>query len=454
MSVATDTELTVEKVRNMSLTECLSEGADRWKKAAEIENKYPDGLTQDHAEDYQEAKRLLAELDLIETRTADLEDAAKRKERITERARTATRPAQRHQQPEGEQGNSYERMVKDFGSQFLDSGEYKRVVESGALKNPRTHVEMNIKLDGSLLDYLTRKALIYTGSGVGGPLIVNDRQPGFLEILQRQTTLLDLIPTARTTSNMIEYVQELTFTNSAAEVAEATATTGTTGTKAESSMTFQTKTSPVTTIAHWMPVTNNMLADAPAIEGVIRNRLITGLNLRLEAEIINGDGISPNLQGILGTASVQTIGLAAGATLGGTASTVDAAYAAMNQVMVTGLANPDGFVFHPNDWAAVRLSRENAATGTLGGYQYGPPSVQGPQTLWGRPVVLAIGMPENTLLTGDFQLGCMLFDREEAAIRVGLINDQFTRNMQTILAELRAALTVFRPTAFCRVTGV
>jgi HK97 family phage major capsid protein len=63
-------------------------------------------------------------------------------------------------------------------------------------------------------------------------------------------------------------------------------------------------------------------------------------------------------------------------------------------------------------------------------------------------------MPENTLLTGDFQLGCMLFDREQAAIRVGTINDFFVRNMQVILAELRSALVVFRPTAFARVTGV
>ena len=68
--------------------------------------------------------------------------------------------------------------------------------------------------------------------------------------------------------------------------------------------------------------------------------------------------------------------------------------------------------------------------------------------------MLSLGMTQNTALVGDFQLGCMLFDREDAAIRVGTIDDQFVRNMQTILAELRAAFVVWRTSAFVAVSGV
>jgi HK97 family phage major capsid protein len=249
-----------------------------------------------------------------------------------------------------------------------------------------------------MLDYMTHKALVYSASGQGGNLITNDRLPGFREILQRQLTILDLIPTSQTTSNTIEYVREKTFTNNAAEVAEATATTGTTGTKPESVLNFELATSPVQTIAHWIPVTNQMLADAPQIRGIIDNRLIYGLNQRLETEILGGNGTPPNLLGILNTPLIQTLGLAAGATYGGQATVVDAAFAAMVQIQVTGLANPNGFVFNPVDWAAVRLMRESAVTGNVnpGGYLYGPPSVAGPMTLWGRPVVEAVGMTLNT----------------------------------------------------------
>jgi len=73
---------------------------------------------------------------------------------------------------------------------------------------------------------------------------------------------------------------------------------------------------------------------------------------------------------------------------------------------------------------------------------------------WGMAVTEAEGVPVDTAVVGDFATGAMLFVREDAQIRTGLINDQFVRNMQTVLAELRAAFAVFRPVAFCRVTGV
>jgi HK97 family phage major capsid protein len=451
-SPVADHALTVEKVRNMSLSECMAESRTRYEKAAEIEGRHPNGVTPDAAADFAEVKRLLDEIDVIETRTQELEDAGARTRRIQDNSKRLSKPAQRHEQPSGDDGAK--NIIQMFGQQFVEASEYKSIIDSGVLNNPHIKPEFMVALKGDMLAYMARKALIYSASGQGGNLIVNDRQPGFVDILQRQLTILDLIPTAQTTSNMIEYARELTFTNAAAEVAEATATTGTTGTKPESALAFALATSPVQTIAHWIPITNAMLSDAPQIRGIIDARLMYGLNQRLETEVLGGNGTPPNLLGILNTPNIQTVGLAAGATYGGQATAVDAAFAAMLQVQVTGLANPNAFVFNPIDWAQIRLARENAATGTLGAYMYGPPSVAGPATLWGRPVVLAVGMTQNTALCADFQIACMLFDREQGNIRVGTINDQFVRNMQTILAELRAAFVVFRPTAICQITGV
>jgi HK97 family phage major capsid protein len=448
------TALTVEQVRNMTLSECMAESRTRYEKAAAIEAKHPNGVTPDASEDFGEVKRLLTEIDLIETRTSELEDAGNRKQRILDNAAKLGKPAQRHQQPGDDGADDRPKSITMFGQQFVDSDSYKHVVGSGAIHNPSVKAKFDVDLKGSLLQYLAHKALVYSASGSGGQFIVNDRLPGYQEYLSRQLTLLDLVPSTTTTSNMIEYIKENASTNNAAEVAEATVTTGVTGLKPESAIAFEEATSAVRTIATWIPVTNAALADAPQIRGIIENRLIYMLNQRLETQVLGGNGTPPNLTGILAS-GIQTLGLAAGATYGGQATVVDAAYAAMMQVQVTGLAMPNAFVFHPIDWAAVRLMRESAVTGNVnpGGYLYGPPSVAGPMTLWGRPVVEAIGMTENTVLTGDFQLGCMLFDREQAAIRVGTIDDQFVRNMQTILAELRAAFVVFRPTAFARVTG-
>lgn len=451
---ATSAGLTVEQVRNMSLSECMAESRTRYEKAAEIEKRHPNGVTPEHAEDFAEVKRLLTDVDLIETWTSELEEAGNRRQRIAENVKRLGQPASRHQQPDGDDDRPT--SIQMFGAQFTEDGQYKALRDSGMFNNPRSRTPLSVQLKGSLLAAMARKALIYSASGSGGNLIVNDRLPGFVDILQRQLTLLDLIPTTQTTSNMIEYVKEKTFTNNAAAVAEASVTTGVTGLKPESVLDFELATSPVQTIAHWIPVTNAMLADAPQIRGIIDNRLIYGLNQELEDQVLSGNGTSPNLSGILDQTGLQTLGLAAGSTYGGQANVVDAVYAAMVQIQVTGKAMPDAVVFNPIDWAAVRLMRESAVTGNVnpGAYLYGPPSVAGPMTLWGRPVVESLGMTENTVLAGAFQIGCMLFDREDAAIRVGTIDDQFVRNMQTILAELRAAFVVFRDTAFARVTGV
>ena len=434
---------------SMTIAEAQAEIRSLYDRAAEIENRYPDGLTPDaNAADHAEAKRLLGEIDGLEDKLAGLEDAEARKRRILDNQKRLARPSAPHQQPSGDLvTNLPAGAVKLFGQQFVDSAEYKRVVDAGLLHNPANRVDISVKTEGSLLDYLIRKALVYSGSGVGGPLIRPDRVQG-LDYLWRQTTILDLIPTGTTTSNSIEYYEMTTSTNNAAAVSEATATTGTTGLKPEGAISWTLRNQPVATIAEWIPITNNMLADAPAVRGLIDAQLLQHLQLTLETQVISGNGTPPNMLGILSNTGINTIGLGAGS-----GTSIDAIYHAMTIVMATGLGNPTASVWNPLDFEAIRLARENAASGTLGGYLLGPPNTTGPTTLWGRPAVLAIGMPVDTALVADFS-GMMLFDREQGAIRTGTINDQFVRNMLTILAELRAAFALFRPSQVCRVTGV
>jgi len=213
-------------------------------------------------------------------------------------------------------------------------------------------------------------------------------------------------------------------------------------------MTWVLRSFPVATIAEHQPVTNAMLADAPALQGLIEQQLMIHLALALENQVISGNGTAPNMLGILSNTNVQATGLGAG-----TGTSADAVYHAMTQVMVTGLSQPSASVWNPLDFEKIRLSRESAASATQGGYLLGPPSAAGPTTLWGRPIVLAIGMPVGTALVADFSQ-MMLFDREQGVIRIGTINDDFTRNIQRILAELRAVFALLRPLAACKVTGL
>ena len=438
----------------MTVAEARSEIKKLFEQADLIEKRYPDGEIT-NAEDEAEVKRLLTEIDGLETKLAALEDTEVRRNRITSGLDRYTRPAPKAVRPGAQVKEIEQAAIMSPGDQFVQSREYRELKLAGVFNSSLARVQFAVNmLDGtSLLNWSRvmrgqQKDLVYGSSAtVGGGLVANDRQPGFVDILQREIVCLDLIPRVPTDSDTVEYVKETAFTNSAAFTAEATATTGTSGTKPESALTFAVATEAVKSLAHWIPVTNRMLADAPAIRGIINGRLLLGLDLILESQVLVGDGSDENLTGITNPAGINIQGM-------GTDNQLDALFKGRTQVRVNGKGRPNACVLHPNDWQAIRLSRENAATGTLGGYLMGPPSQVGAVTVWGIPVVEAEALTENTGLVGDFSMGCTLFDREQAAVRVGTINDQFVRNMQTILAELRVAFVVWRPTMFTKVTGI
>jgi len=438
---------------DMAVSELRSEIKVAFEQADLIEKKYPKGEITNQ-EDMTQVKKLLTDIDAMESHLAVKEDAESRKARILQGVERYNKPAAGALRP-GATADNYENAMRVTpGDQFIKSREYMELKQSGVFNSHLARVQFAVTLmEGtSLIEWGQRaksqKTLLYGSSETsGGGFVVNDRLPGYVEILQREIVLMDLVPRIPTESDTVEYVVESTFTNAAAMTAEASATTGTSGTKPESALAYSVSTSGVKTLAHWIPVTNRMLSDAPAIRGIINGRLLLGLDLELEDQVLGGDGSGANFTGILNTAGINIQGL-------GTDNVLDALFKARTLVRVNGKGRPQAYLLHPNDWQAVRLARENAASATLGGYLMGAPSVAGPVTAWGIPVIESEALTENTGLVGDFAMGCTLFDREQSAVRVGTIDDQFVRNMQTILAELRAAFVVFRPNMFTKITGI
>lgn len=434
-----------EQIAAMGLVEIKTQIKEHGDKAWAIEKKYPGVIESD--DDELQIRRHLLTVDVLTDWESRLEEKQGRQGRIDDIRTRYNAPAVRSPFAFGDADS----VQVSPGDQFIYSDDYKHLVATGQLNSNLSRIEFGVNMkDGTSLvrwqKAFENKALVYSASGNAGAFTINDVQPGSLNILQREINVLDLVPRLQTSSDIVEYVREDTFTNNAAMVAEASATTGTSGTKPESVLAYSTQTSAVRTLAHWIPVTNKMLADAPAIRGIINSRLLMGLTLTLETQILTGDGTGENFLGILNSnINVQAQG---------TDNTLDAIFKGRTQVRVTGHARPSAVVLHPNDWQKIRLARENAATGTLGAYLMGPPSAVGATTLWGLPVVESEAQTATIALVGDFNQGVTLFDREQAAIRVGLIDQQFVRNMQTILAELRAAFVVWRPTAFTRVTGI
>lgn len=418
----------------------------RYLEAEDIESRYPDGLTEDaNHEDYAQVKKLLSEVDDMEMRLPGLEDAERRHARIAEGTKRFAQPANNANVTQYMDGLRQARSISP-GMQFTNSSEYKSMLLQGAFNSnlKRTEFNVDMKEGTSLVGWqLEQKLLLRGGSSTSGQgFVLEDHQPGYVQLLQRAITFIDIVPRLTTSSDTIEYVSETTFTNAAAFTAEATASSGTTGSKPESALAYQTNTSTVKTMAHYIPITNRLLSDAPAIRGIVDGRLLLGLTLVLETQMISGDGTGENFTGLL-NAGIQNQGLSG--------NSLESIYRGRTKVRVTGHANPSVVVMHPNDLQTIRLLREGTSTGQ---YLMGPPSQVGASTVWGMPVVESEAVSSGTALVMDPMNGFALFDREQAAVRVGYINDQFIRNMQTILAELRAAFVVWRGAAICAVTGI
>lgn len=125
----------------------------------------------------------------------------------------------------------------------------------------------------------------------GGPVKKRLWIPGIIMPGLRRLTIRDLLAQGRTSSNALEYVREEVFTNNADVVAEKAL-------KPESDITFSKQTANVKTIAHWVQASRQVMDDAPMLQSYINNRLMYGLALKEEGQLLNGDGTGDNLEGL------------------------------------------------------------------------------------------------------------------------------------------------------------
>lgn len=323
----------------------------------------------------------------------------------------------------------------------LDSGEgrTKKSESLGELfVNSEGFSEFAIRAAGTsqkMVHSMGVNAAITSLTGSAGVLIEPQRV-GMVQPLNQRLFLRDLLSAGRTVSNSIEFVRESGFTNNANVVSE-----NPTNPKPQSNITFELDSAPVATIAHWIIATKQVLADAPMLQSYINGRLMYGLKLKEEAQLLKGSGVGLNINGLWTQATAY---VNPGVTVQNETS-IDRLRIAMLQVVLAEL-DPDGIVLSPIDWTTIELLKN-----TQDNYLFTQPQGVARPTLWGLPVVATQSMDAGDFLVGSFQQGAQIWDREDANISVSNEDrDNFVKNMVTILAEERVALTVFRPEAFVR----
>lgn len=187
-------------------------------------------------------------------------------------------------------------------------------------------------------------------------------------------------------------------------------------------------------IASYMKETDELIEDASWLADAINGRGMYLHELTVENWLINK---------LTGTSGIGTVaGLDA-----------DKIYDAITQVQTTEGFQPDALVINPADYKALRIAKDLNNQYYGGGYFYGPygqGGFAGQPDVWGLKTVVTPAVPQGSAIVGAFKLGASIVEKN-TGITVEIANqneDDFIKNLVTILIEQRLTLAVRRPGAF------
>lgn len=348
----------------------------------------------------------------------------------------------------GEDETTQPEQKGSFGEQFANSNEFKSWMKQVA---PNGHIPESAKGLSSpafQVDMPFEKKTVITGLSdtSAGAFIQNDNTGIYVPMGRKPLKLRDLISVRSTNSDLVEFVQQTAQVTQAAFVAEATSAAAPTvnssthavelnaggGYKPEGSMAFLKVTTPVETVAVWIPVTKRALADSAQLRGIIDQELRDAILDKIESNILFGQA-TPDFVGVAETAGILSQSFSS--------SILTTARKAITNLAENGLEpNPTAFVMSPGDWEAVELALFAAA-----------PYLPYQQSMWRIPVVESQYVTSGTAYLGNWKQAVM-WDRQQVTISVSDSHaDFFIRNLVAILAEARAAFGVLKPKSFVEI---
>lgn len=320
--------------------------------------------------------------------------------------------------------------TRSLGERFTGNDEVRSWVESGA-RGASPAVNMDLELRAV--------TTTTTGATSGGAWVQNERlaRTG-QDFLDRQTFLVDLLPSVPVSTGSVEYVQDksplVDLADKAAEVTEGSA-------KPQAGVTTQVITEATATIAAFVEMTRQIAADAPQVQAYLDGRLRYALKRRVDAQVINGNGTPPNLRGLLNRSGIVTYA----------PSSAEARYRSIRRavrLMEDAESVAQFIVLNPADAEQFDLSND-----TTNGLQ-AVPNVAGPSatTAWGLTQVRSTAIAAGTALLVD-PVAVSLLDRQQVSAYItDSHSTNFTSNILTMLLETRVGLALFDPAGVCKVT--
>ena len=311
----------------------------------------------------------------------------------------------------------------NIGAEFVKSEAFQGVVSG---RQPSGRMEV--------------KTAIINAVGQNQPLVAADRLSGINTVPSRQLRIRDLLASTPTTSNLIEFTRENAFTNNAGPTVSGSPQAFENVTKPESAITFTLINVPVVTLAHWIPASRQVLEDSDSLASHINGRLMYGLKLKEETQMVTGTGVNHQLNGLYTQATAYTV---ASPTR---TNPMDILRDAIKQAQVAEYM-PDFVVLNPVDWFNIEIYKVST---TDKRYVFGDPNTMHGPNIWGCNVVVTNSIAAGTFLIGS-SAAAEIKDRQQAAIEMSREDgSNFVKNMVTVLAEERIALLCYRTECFIK----
>lgn len=312
---------------------------------------------------------------------------------------------------------------KSFKSQLMDA--IKNGAVDSMVKGQSRSAQFEIKAD-------------MTGDAdFSGEVIAAGRVDGIKYDPARSVHMRNILPQGTTTSDVVRFVKESAYSDGTAAKAEG-ATLG------QSDFNLTASNAIVTKIGAYFRVSEEMLADAPAIASYISVRAGEKLMAQEDAQILNGNGTAPNLSGII-TDSADFVTGSGGAFYQSVeaANEFDVLVAALNQLALSEY-QANYIILNPSDFHKILLLKD-----TQNNYLKDQVYAGLAPNFMGVPVIVNTAIAAGSFLVGNFSIGSQLWTRDNLSVEFYREDGTNVRDgFVTAVVKERVALTNYLPNAF------
>jgi HK97 family phage major capsid protein len=257
----------------------------------------------------------------------------------------------------------------------------------------------------------------------------------------RAVHIRSLIPNGSTDSQTIRFPKESAYTDNAAATAQGS-------TLGQSDFDITATSVNVEKIGTFMRITEEMLADTPQLSSYLSARVPSKVLSKEDAEILNGDGSSPNLDGLFtdGAAFVTSSSANFYQSIE-SANEYDVLIAALDQLAASNY-QADSILLNPVDFHKIVLLKSTAN-------EYLKNQViQGVQpAIMGVPITLNTAVTAGKFLVGNLAQATQLWIRDGLGVEFSREDStNFRDGFVTVRAQERCALTNYQPNAIVQGT--